>query len=539
VSYWEVKAGLTRFGTPLSLQLLKRYQLNYSSIRFLQSLTYCVKEIKMNEEIFQANEALTFDDVLIVPGYSEILPSETDVSLELTPQIHLNIPILSAAMDTVTEARLAIALAREGGLGIVHRNLSPEDQAGEVEKVKRSQSGMIVEPISLNPDAPLKRAEEIMSTYHISGVPITNPDGKLVGILTNRDIRFVELKDYDLPVSQFMTSDPLITARVGIPSEEAKEILQKHRIEKLPLVDVEGKLKGLITVKDIQKARDYPNAATDSQGRLLVGAALGVGPDLETRLDLMLKAGVDLIAIDTAHGHSRGVLEAIRRIKIIRPDLPVIAGNVVTADGCEALIKAGADVVKVGVGAGSICTTRIISGAGMPQITAIHDCAMAARKYGIPVIGDGGIKFSGDIVKAIVAGAEAVMLGSLLAGLDESPGEVVLYEGRHFKEYRGMGSLGAMRGYGKDRYGSGQSGRGKLVPEGIEGRVPFKGNLTDFVYQLVGGLRAGMGYAGAVYLEDLRIKTSLKRITNAGLIEGHPHDVIITKEAPNYQISQH
>jgi IMP dehydrogenase len=493
----------------------------------------------MNEAIFQTNEALTFDDVLIVPGYSDVLPSETDVSLQLTPQIHLQIPILSAAMDTVTEARLAIALAREGGLGIVHRNLSPEDQAGEVEKVKRSQSGMIVEPISLTPDAPLKQAEEIMSTYHISGVPITTPDGKLVGILTNRDIRFVELKDYDLPVSQFMTSDPLITARVGIPAEEAKEILQKHRIEKLPLVDVEGKLKGLITVKDIQKARDYPNASTDHQGRLLVGAAVGVGADLETRLELMLKAGVDLIAIDTAHGHSKGVVEAIRRIKAMCPGLPVMAGNVVTADGTEALIQAGADVVKVGVGAGSICTTRVISGAGMPQITAIHDCAVAARRHGIPVIGDGGIKFSGDIVKAIVAGAEAVMLGSLLAGLDESPGEVVLYEGRHFKEYRGMGSLGALRGYGKDRYGSGQSGSGKLVPEGIEGRVPFKGHLNDYVYQLVGGLRSGMGYAGAASLEDLRSKASLRRITNAGLIEGHPHDVIITKEAPNYQISQH
>jgi len=492
----------------------------------------------MNEELFHAYEALTFDDVLIVPGYTEVLPNETDVCVQLTPQIKLNIPLLSAAMDTVTEARLAIALAREGGLGIIHRNMAPEQQAAEVEKVKRSQSGMIVEPISLAPDAPLGRAEEIMSNYHISGVPITNKAGKLVGILTNRDIRFIDASDYDLPISQFMTTEPLITAQVGISPEEAKNILQKHRIEKLPLVDADGILKGLITVKDIQKARDYPNAATDLQGRLLVGAAVGVGGDLETRVELMIKAGVDVITIDTAHGHSKGVMEAIRRIKSAWPDLPVIAGNVVTADGTEALIKSGADVVKIGVGAGSICTTRVISGAGMPQVTAIFDCAVAARKHGVPIIADGGIKFSGDIVKAIVAGADAVMLGSLLAGLDESPGEVVLYEGRHFKEYRGMGSLGAMKGYGKDRYGTGQSGSGKLVPEGIEGRVPFKGHLSDYVYQLVGGLRSGMGYAGAACLADLRTKTRMTRITNAGLIESHPHDVIITKESPNYQLSQ-
>jgi len=467
-----------------------------------------------------------------------VLPNETDVAVQLTPQIKLNIPLLSAAMDTVTEARLAIALAREGGLGIIHRNMSPEQQAAEVEKVKRSQSGMIVEPISLAPEAPLGRAEEIMSNYHISGVPITNQAGKLVGILTNRDIRFIDASDYDLPISQFMTTEPLITAQVGISPEEAKNILQKHRIEKLPLVDADGILKGLITVKDIQKARDYPNAATDLQGRLLVGAAVGVGADLETRVELMIKAGVDVITIDTAHGHSKGVMEAIRRIKSAWPDLPVIAGNVVTADGSEALIKSGADAVKIGVGAGSICTTRVISGAGMPQVTAIFDCAIAARKHGIPIIADGGIKFSGDIVKAIVAGADTVMLGSLLAGLDESPGEVVLYEGRHFKEYRGMGSLGAMKGYGKDRYGTGQSGSGKLVPEGIEGRVPFKGHLSDYVYQLVGGLRSGMGYAGAACLADLRTKTRMTRITNAGLIESHPHDVIITKESPNYQLSQ-
>ena len=493
----------------------------------------------MNEELFDRFDSLTFDDVLIVPGYTEVLPNETDVCVQLTPQIKLNIPILSAAMDTVTEARLAIALAREGGLGIIHRNMPPEAQAAEVEKVKRSQSGMIVEPISLSPDAPLSRAEEIMSTYHISGVPITDENGKLIGILTNRDIRFVEAEEYSLPVSEFMTKeDALVTARVGISAKEAKDLLQRHRIEKLPLLDEDGMLKGLITVKDIQKARDYPHAATDSQGRLLVAAAVGVGKDLETRVDLMVRAGVDAVAIDTAHGHSRGVLDALSRIKAGWKDLPVIAGNVVTAEATESLIQAGADVIKVGVGAGSICTTRVISGAGMPQMSAIFECAQVARKHGITIIADGGIKFSGDIVKAVVAGANAVMLGSLLAGLEEAPGEVMLYEGRRFKEYRGMGSLAAMKGYGVDRYATGQNGNGKLVPEGIEGRVPYKGYLSEYVYQLVGGLRSGMGYAGAKSLQDLHTKTRLTRITNAGLIESHPHDVIITKEAPNYQLSQ-
>jgi len=493
----------------------------------------------MNEELFNTFDSLTFDDVLIVPGYTEVLPNETDVKVQLTPNIQLNIPILSAAMDTVTEARLAIALAREGGLGIIHRNMPPDMQAAEVEKVKRSQSGMIVEPISLQPDAPLSNAEEIMSTYHISGVPITDENGKLVGILTNRDIRFVEESDYNLPVSQFMTGDgKLVTAKVGISARDAKDLLQKHRIEKLPLVDENGILKGLLTVKDIQKARDYPNASTDSKGRLLVGAAVGVGKDVETRVDLMLKAGVDIVTIDTAHGHSKGVLEAVQRIKSAWKDLPVFAGNVVTAEGTEALIKAGADAIKVGVGAGSICTTRVISGAGMPQISAIFECSRAAQKHGVSVIADGGIKFSGDIVKAIVAGGNAVMLGSMLAGLEEAPGEVMMYEGRRFKEYRGMGSLGAMKGYGVDRYATGQSGSGKLVPEGIEGRVPYKGALGEYVYQLVGGLRSGMGYAGAASLKDLQTKTRLTRITNAGLLESHPHDVIITKEAPNYQLSQ-
>ena len=493
----------------------------------------------MNEELFDKFDALTFDDVLIVPGYTEVLPNETDVKVQLTPNIQLNIPILSAAMDTVTEARLAIALAREGGMGIIHRNMPPDVQAGEVEKVKRSQSGMIVEPISLPPDAPLSKAEEIMSTYHISGVPITDENGKLVGIITNRDIRFVEDADYNLPVSQFMTGDgKLVTAKVGISAQEAKVILQKHRIEKLPLIDKDGILKGLLTVKDIQKARDYPSASTDTKGRLLVGAAVGVGQDVETRVELMVKAGVDVVTIDTAHGHSKGVLEAIRRIKDAWKDLPVFAGNVVTAEGVDALAEAGADAIKVGVGAGSICTTRVVSGAGMPQVSAIFECAQAAKKHGVSVIADGGIKFSGDIVKAIVAGGNAVMLGSMLAGLEEAPGEVMMYEGRRFKEYRGMGSLGAMKGYGVDRYATGQSGSGKLVPEGIEGRVPYKGALGEYVYQLVGGLRSGMGYAGAASLNDLRTKTRLTRITNAGLIESHPHDVIITKEAPNYQLSQ-
>ncbi len=493
----------------------------------------------MNEELFNKFDSLTFDDVLIVPGYTEVLPNETDIRVQLTPQIQLNIPIFSAAMDTVTEARLAIALAREGGMGIIHRNMAPEEQAAEVEKVKRSQSSMIVEPISLSPDAPLSKAEEIMSTYHISGVPITNENGKLVGILTNRDIRFVEAEDFNLPVSQFMTGESkLITARVGISIKEAKELLQKHRIEKLPLIAENGMLKGLLTVKDIQKARDYPNASTDSKGRLVVGAAVGVGKDLETRVELMVKAGVDAVTIDTAHGHSKGVIEAVRRIKSLWKDLPVFAGNVVTAEGVDALVKAGADAIKVGVGAGSICTTRVVSGAGMPQVSAIYECAQAAKKHSVSIIADGGIKFSGDIVKAIVAGAHAVMLGNMLAGLEEAPGEVMLYEGRRFKEYRGMGSPGAIKGYGADRYATAQNGSGKLVPEGIEGRVPYKGPLGEYVYQLIGGLRSGMGYAGAATLENLRTKTRLTRITNAGLIESHPHDVIITKEAPNYQLSE-
>ncbi len=471
-------------------------------------------------------EALTFDDVLLTPGYTEVLPGEVDTRAQLTKSITLNIPVLSAAMDTVTEARMAIALAREGGIGVIHRNLTIERQAEEVDKVKRSESGMIVDPITLPPEA-------IMARYRISGVPITR-DQKLVGILTNRDIRFVEPSDYDRPVSEFMTSDRLITAPVGTTLEQAQAILARYRIEKLPLVDEQGHLKGLITVKDIQKRRDYPNAASDHRGRLLCAAAVGVGKDAEARARELIGAGVDVIVVDTAHGHSKGVLATIPRIKRLG-NVCVIAGNVVTKEGVRALVEAGADAVKVGVGAGSICTTRIVSGAGMPQITAIMDCAEEADRTGTPIIADGGIKYSGDMVKALAAWAATVMLGSLLAGLDESPGEVVLYEGRRFKDYRGMGSLGAMQGLGKDRYGSGQSG-GKTVPEGIEGRVPYKGSLRDYIYQLVGGLRSGMGYVGAQNLKELRAKARWVRITNAGLTESHAHSVIITKEAPNYQV---
>ncbi len=490
----------------------------------------------MNDEIFQQLDALTFDDLLIVPGYTEVLPDQTNTQTRLTDTLCLNIPLLSAAMDTVTEARMAIALAREGGLGILHRNLSPEAQADEVEKVKRSESGMIVDPITLAPDATLRDAEALMARYRISGVPITENGNKLVGILTNRDTRFVEPSDLSRPVSDFMTRENLVTSHVGTTLDEAKTILQKYRIEKLPLVDEGGVLKGLITVKDIQKKRDYPHAAVDSRGRLLAGAAVGVGADLETRVELLLEKGVDVLVVDTAHGHSAGVVNAIKRIKQNWRGAQVIAGNVVTEEGVNLLLDAGADVLKVGVGAGSICTTRVISGAGMPQMTAIWECARAAHKRGATIIADGGVKYSGDIVKAIVAGADAVMLGSLLAGLEESPGELVLYEGRQFKMYRGMGSMGAMSNrFAADRYASGQNGSGKLVPEGIEGMVPYRGTAHDYIYQLVGGLRSGMGYAGAMHLKDLRMRTKLRRITNAGLVESHPHDVTITREAPNYQ----
>ncbi len=485
-------------------------------------------------------EALTFDDVLLVPGYAEVLPDEVDISTTLHPRLRLNIPVLSAAMDTVTEAGMAIALARQGGLGVIHRNLDIEAQAREVDKVKRSQAGMIVEPVTLRPEATVAEAEAIMAHYHISGVPITDESGRLVGILTNRDIRFA--RHSERPVSEFMTREGLITAPLGTTLEQAREILHRHRIEKLPLVDEHGFLKGLITYKDILKRADYPHAAQDDKGRLLVAAAVGVGERALLRAEALVAEEVDAVAIDTAHGHTKSVIETVRLLRQTWPDLVIIAGNVVTAEGTRALFEAGADVVKVGVGAGSICTTRVVAGAGMPQITAIRECARVAAEFGKPIVADGGIRYSGDITKALAAGAHAVMLGSLLAGLDEAPGEIIIYEGRRFKEYRGMGSLGAMKGRAADRYQStqGMPGTlgGKLVPEGIEGQVPYKGLLKDYIVQLMGGLRSGMGYVGARNLHELHTKTRFVRITHAGLIESHPHNVIITKEAPNYSLER-
>ena len=479
--------------------------------------------------------ALTFDDVLLVPGYSEVLPAEVNLRTRLAADLHLNIPVLSAAMDTVTEASMAIALARQGGIGVIHRNLSPKEQAQEVDKVKRSQAGMIVDPITLPPDATLADAEAIMSRYHISGIPITDPHGKLVGILTNRDTRFVTPGKQ--PISDFMTSKNLVTAPVSTTLDEAKEILHRHRIEKLPLIDNNFQLKGLITVKDILKKIDYPLESTDGNGRLLCAAAVGVGEKGLSRIEKLVAAGVDAIVIDTAHGHTKIVLNTIREIKNRHPSLPVIGGNVATADGARDLIAAGADSIKIGIGAGSICTTRVISGAGMPQISAIRACATVCRAHDVPCIADGGIKYSGDIVKSLAIGANAVMLGSMLAGLEESPGDIILYEGRRYKVYRGMGSMGAMQGHGADRYASGirQTERDKLVPEGVEGQVPYKGNLESIIYQMMGGLRAGMGYVGAANLQALREKANFIHITNAGLLESHPHGISITKEAPNYQ----
>jgi IMP dehydrogenase len=491
----------------------------------------------MLEEKF-SKLALTFDDVLLAPGMSDVLPAEVDLRTRLAGDLFLNIPVLSAAMDTVTEAQMAIALSRMGGIGVVHRNLSIEDQVEEVDKVKRSEAGMIVDPITLRAEATLAEAESLMSRYHISGVPITDEHGRLVGILTNRDIRFVT-PGAQL-VSDFMTSEGLVTAPVSTTMEEAKEILHTHRIEKLPLVDDQGYLKGLITVKDIVKKLDFPDAVTDEGGRLLSAAAIGVGDPGLARLEALVNVGVDVIVIDTAHGHSRLVMDTLAESKRRYPRLTVIAGNVATADGTRDLISAGADAVKVGIGAGSICTTRVISGAGVPQITAIVECSAEAHRQNIPCIADGGIKYSGDIVKALAAGADCVMLGSMLAGLEESPGEIILYEGKRYKVYRGMGSLGAMQGHGSDRYSSGvrprNSERNKLVPEGIEGQVPYKGRLGDVIYQMMGGLRSGMGYVGASSLADLREKAQFHRITNAGLLESHPHGVLITKEAPNYQV---
>ncbi len=485
------------------------------------------------EEKF-GSEGLTFDDVLLIPSLSEVMPSEVETSTRLTRSISLNIPLMSAGMDTVTEARLAIAIAREGGIGVIHRNLSVADQAGEVDKVKRSESGIIVDPVFLSPDHLIHDALAIMERYHISGVPITDETGKLVGILTNRDLIFEQ--NYDQRVGDVMTSRNLVTAPVGTTLEEAMRILHEHRIEKLPLVDDEYHLKGLITIKDIEKARKYPNAAKDNKGRLRVAAAIGVGDaDQAERAPALIEAGVDALVLDTAHGHSRRVLNALERLKSeYSGRIDIIAGNVGTAEGTRALIEAGADAVKVGLGPGSICTTRVVAGIGMPQITAIWESSRVAQEYDIPVIADGGIRFSGDIPKAIAAGANVVMLGSLFAGTDESPGETEIYQGRSYKVYRGMGSIGAMRAGSSDRYF--QESARKLVPEGIEGRVPYKGPLSETVYQLVGGLRAGMGYCGARTVDDLRTKSRFIRITSASMRESHPHDVQITKEAPNYAV---
>lgn len=480
-------------------------------------------------------EGLTFDDVLLVPASSNIMPADVDVSTYLTPAIKLNIPILSAAMDTVTESKTAICLAQEGGIGIIHRNMTIADQAHEVEKVKKSESGMIVDPITIGPESKIKDALDLMSHYRISGIPVTKGT-KLVGIITNRDLRFET--NLERKVQNVMTKENLVTVKEGIGLEESKKILHKHKIEKLLVVDRNFDLKGLITIKDIEKMRKYPNSCKDQLGRLRVGAAVGVGPDRDERVEALLKTGCDVIIIDTAHGHSRNVIESIKAIKKDFPDIQLIGGNIATAEGCEALIKAGCDAVKIGVGPGSICTTRIVAGIGVPQITAIMDAAAVATRYQIPIIADGGIKFSGDITKALAAGAQTAMIGNLFAGTDETPGETVIYQGRTYKVYRGMGSLEAMReGKTRDRYSIPEDEvESKIVPEGIEGRVPYRGSLSICINQLVGGIRAGMGYVGTRTIEDLQHKRRFIQITSAALRESHVHDVIITKEAPNYRI---
>lgn len=486
----------------------------------------------MSEKFDNLRTGITFDDVLLVPAYSEVVPSQVNLSTRLTKKLTLNIPLLSAAMDTVTESRMAIALAREGGIGIIHKNMSIEEQASQIDQVKRSENGVIVNPFYLSPDHVLQDALDLMAKYRISGVPITE-NGYLVGILTNRDIRFIT--DPDVKIRDIMTSKDLITAPVGTTLERAAEILMTHKVEKLPIVDGENRLKGLITIKDIQKAKKYPNSAKDARGRLLAGAAVGISGDCMERVAELVKAEVDVITVDSAHGHSANILKAVERIRAAYPQVQIIAGNVATAEGAKALIEAGADAVKVGIGPGSICTTRVVAGIGVPQLTAIADAVEVADQYGIPVVADGGIKFSGDITKAIGAGASCVMIGGMLAGTEESPGEMEIYQGRSFKSYRGMGSIAAMNNGSKDRYF--QEGQKKLVPEGVEGRVPFKGAVSDTVFQLMGGLRSGMGYCGAATIEDLRTKAQFVRITNAGLKESHPHDINITKESPNYTTS--
>ncbi|MCM3791597.1 IMP dehydrogenase [Domibacillus indicus] len=487
----------------------------------------------MWEDKFE-KEGLTFDDVLLVPAKSEVLPKDVSLKVELTPTLKLNIPMISAGMDTVTEGDMAIAMARQGGLGIIHKNMSIEQQAEQVDKVKRSESGVITDPFFLTPEHQVFDAEHLMGKYRISGVPIVNnqEEQKLVGILTNRDLRFIQ--DYSILITDVMTKENLVTAPVGTTLDEAEKILQKHKIEKLPLIDKDGVLKGLITIKDIEKVIEFPNSAKDAQGRLLAGAAVGVTGDTMKRVEMLVKSQVDVIVVDTAHGHSAGVINTVKEIRAAYPDLNIIAGNVATAEATRELFEAGVDVVKVGIGPGSICTTRVVAGVGVPQITAVYDCATEARKHGKAIIADGGIKYSGDIVKAIAAGGSAVMLGSLLAGTSESPGETEIFQGRRFKVYRGMGSVSAMEKGSKDRYF--QEDAKKFVPEGIEGRIPYKGPLSDTLYQLTGGLRSGMGYCGTKDIVALREESQFVRMTGAGLRESHPHDVQITKEAPNYSL---
>ncbi len=475
-------------------------------------------------------EGLTFDDVLLIPAESNVTPNMIDLKTRLANDIYLNMPIMTSAMDTVTESKMAIAIAREGGIGIIHKNMSIAQQVDEVDKVKRSENGVIVNPFSLTADKTVEEADELMGKYKISGVPIVDEAGKLVGILTNRDLRFIT--DYSIKISEVMTKENLVTAPVGTDLEGAQKILMKHKIEKLPLVDDNGMLKGLITIKDIEKAVQYPNSARDSRGRLLCGAAIGVTNNVLERAGALIDASVDVLALDSAHGHSKNIIECVKNIKKNFPNTPVIAGNIATAEAAEALIDAGADCLKVGIGPGSICTTRVVAGIGVPQITAVYDAACVAQKRGIPVIADGGIKYSGDIVKALAAGANVVMLGSLLAGCDEAPGETEIYQGRSFKVYRGMGSLAAMAAGSKDRYF--QEGSKKLVPEGVEGRVPYKGLVSDTIFQLCGGIRSGMGYCGCQTIPELHEKAKFVKITGAGLKESHPHDIYITKEAPNY-----
>ena len=478
-------------------------------------------------------EALTYDDVLLVPGYSEVLPRETNTSTQLTKKIRLNIPLVSAAMDTVTEAELAIAIALEGGLGFIHKNMSIEKQAAQVRKVKRSQAGMILDPITLHIDAKVRDAENIMREFHIGGIPVVDEDRVLKGIITNRDLRFI--KDPNRPIREIMTIDNLITAKAGVSLEQAEEILQEYKIEKLPIVDEEDKLTGLITYKDILKRKDKPNACKDEYGRLRVGAAVGVTEEIVERVEALKAAGVDVVSIDTAHGHSKGVIETCKKIKTAFPDLEVIVGNIATPEAAIALADAGADAVKVGVGPGSICTTRVIAGVGVPQLSAVYECAQALKDKGVPVIADGGIRYSGDLVKAVAAGGSSIMIGSLLAGTEEAPGEMIIFEGRKFKSYRGMGSLEAMESGSKDRYfQDAEDNIKKLVPEGIVGRVPYKGLVSEVLYQLVGGLQAGMGYCGTKTIEDLQRDGKFVKITAAGVKESHPHDVSVTREAPNY-----